>query len=224
MTIGIILQARTGSTRLPRKILNEIQGETLLNRCFSNMLRLGDSKLKLYLATTTLEEDKILVPIAKAFGITAFCGNPTDLIHRFYSIAQQDGLSVICRLTGDNPFIDYKFILHSLKCFNDQNLDFPTIATSRGGSLAPGLDVETFNISALKKTESQANSVDREHITTGMTEERGFKVLRLKGRQIHSEYTRLTVDLPIDLEIANDYALKFDLNHRSVDNFETGVS
>jgi spore coat polysaccharide biosynthesis protein SpsF len=220
MKIGIILQARLGSTRLPRKVLMEVNGESVLNRCFSNMNRAKYPEVGLYLATTDLEQDRILLDYAKKAGIRGFCGHPTDLIQRFYSVAQKEELSVICRLTADNPFIDYRFLQPAITFFLDENLNTPTIVTSRGGLLAAGLDVEIFNRSALEKAGIQANAVDQEHVTTGMTEDMGFEVIQISGDQLYPEYSRLTVDFPSDLEIAKDYALMFDINHRSVINFK----
>jgi spore coat polysaccharide biosynthesis protein SpsF len=220
MKIGIILQARLGSTRLPRKVLMDVNGECVLNRCFSNMIRAKNPEVDLYLATTDLEQDKILLDHAKKAGVNGFCGHPTNLIQRFYSVAQKEELSVICRLTADNPFIDYRFLQQAISFFIDENLKTPAIVTSRGGLLAAGLDVEIFNSSALEKAGNQANAVDQEHVTTGMTEDMGFKVIQISGEQLHPEYSRLTVDFPSDLEIAKDYALKFDINHRSVTNFK----
>jgi len=220
MKIGIILQARLGSTRLPRKVLIEVHGESVLNRCFSNMSRAKNPEVDLYLATTDLMQDRILLDHAKKAGIKGFCGHPTDLIQRFYSIAKKEELSIICRLTADNPFIDYRFLQEAISLFLDENQNSPTIVTSRGGLLAAGLDVEVFNISALEKAGNQANTVDQEHVTTGMTEDMGFEVIKISGDQLYPEYSRLTIDFPSDIEIAKEYALKYDINHRSVINFK----
>jgi spore coat polysaccharide biosynthesis protein SpsF (cytidylyltransferase family) len=219
MSIGIILQARMGSLRLPGKMLMDINGITLLNRCLSIMKRASDTGAKLYLATTNLDEDKILLSKSQDPEIIGFSGHPTDLIERFTAIAIRDNLEIICRLTGDNPFIDHEFLKYSIENIRSQNSQIPTIVTSRGGTLAQGLDVEVFNICALRRARLLSRNYDREHVTSGMVENNGFREIRIKGKQIHKEFNRLTVDYSKDLEIAQKYALKFDLEQRSVRDF-----
>jgi spore coat polysaccharide biosynthesis protein SpsF (cytidylyltransferase family) len=175
---------------------------------------------KMFLATTYLEEDRILFSKCQCPNIEVFGGHPSDLIERFKSIATKDNLKIICRLTGDNPFIDYSFIRYSIEKLLEHDFENPTIVTSRGGDLAPGLDVESFNIAALTKASIQSDEYDREHITSGMSESKGFNVIRISGEQIHKEYPRLTVDFEADLAIARNFAVKFDLDHRSVKNFK----
>lgn len=209
-----------GSTRLPGKMLMDICGSTLLERCLSVMKRASDIDTKMYLATTHLEEDQILLSKCQSTSIEGFGGHPLDLIERFMSIATKANLKLICRITGDNPFIDYRFIQYSIKKLLEHDFENPTIVTSRGGELAPGLDVESFNIAALIKASIQSDEYDREHITSGMLESKGFQVIRISGEQIHKEYSRLTVDFETDLEIARNFAVKFDLDHRSVKNFK----
>ncbi len=220
MSVGIILQARMGSSRLPGKVLKKIRGISLLNRCFETMKRSTECGGKMYLATTDLEEDKILLLESQNSDVIGYGGHPSDLIQRFSSIAFSEKLEIICRLTGDNPFIDHKFVQYSIEILQKFDSNSPTIVTSRGGELAPGLDVETFNISALRKAEVTATDFDREHITSGMLESKGFRVIKINAKQIHREFSRLTVDFPADLEVARKYAVKFDANHRSATDFE----
>jgi spore coat polysaccharide biosynthesis protein SpsF (cytidylyltransferase family) len=64
MNLGIILQARLGSKRLPNKSIKLINGKSLLDRCLENMLRVEISPLVTLLATTQLVEDDLLVSIS----------------------------------------------------------------------------------------------------------------------------------------------------------------
>lgn len=219
MSVGIILQARMGSTRLPGKMLMEIAGITLLDRCLSIMKRVNNVETRMFLATTNLPEDKILLSKSKSSDVQGYGGHPSDLIERFMTIAMRENLKVICRLTGDNPFIDYNFIEYSIDKLRNRNFETPTIVTSRGSGLASGLDVETFNIEALKKACHQSEDYDREHITSGMSADKGFNVIKISGEQIHKGYSRLTIDFARDLEIASSFAVKFDTDYRSIKDF-----
>ena len=62
MKIGIITQARTTSSRLPGKVLLEINEKTLLEY---HLERLKESGLERFVATTTNMEDDPIVEIAE---------------------------------------------------------------------------------------------------------------------------------------------------------------
>ena len=68
MNIGII-QARTGSSRLPGKILMKVAGKTLLEHMIE---RISNSKKldKIVIATTTKNTDDVIVTIAEKLGIS----------------------------------------------------------------------------------------------------------------------------------------------------------
>ena len=67
MNVGII-QARTGSSRLPGKIMMEIEGKTMLEHMIERVSK--SQKLdKIVIATTTKEDDDVIVALAKKLNI-----------------------------------------------------------------------------------------------------------------------------------------------------------
>mgnify|MGYP006213387575 CR=1 FL=1 len=101
----LITQARSGSTRLPGKVLKEINGKSLLQ---IHLDRLKKSRLisEIIVATTTNNEDEIIFNKTLEWGFSAFRGSETDVLDRFYQAAKDKKADWIVRVTSDCPLID----------------------------------------------------------------------------------------------------------------------
>ena len=86
MKIIGITQARIGSSRLPRKVLLEIKGKTLLQY---HLERAIQSKMvdKWFVATTQEPESDLICNIASNLSIQSYKGSLNDVLDRFYQIA-----------------------------------------------------------------------------------------------------------------------------------------
>jgi spore coat polysaccharide biosynthesis protein SpsF len=100
-----LLQARMGSTRLPGKVLKELNGipiiQTLVNRV--SQAKCID---KIAVVTSTNVEDDALENYCKEHNILVFRGSDWDVLDRFYSAAKffgaQEGDDIFL-LTSDCP-------------------------------------------------------------------------------------------------------------------------
>ena len=72
--IGCIVQARMGSSRLPGKVLKKIQNRTILDYVISQ-IKFSKKINKIVIATTTNENDKIIVDFCIEKNILYFRGN-----------------------------------------------------------------------------------------------------------------------------------------------------
>ena len=104
-----IIQARTGSSRLPGKVLLPIEGKTIINHVTD---RVSASKLidKVVVATTLQDNDIDLVKAVSALGHLVYCGSEEDVLDRFYQTAKIFQPSHIVRITADCPIIDPEVI------------------------------------------------------------------------------------------------------------------
>ena len=76
-----VVQARTGSTRLPGKVLQDLGGRPLLRFMLD---RLADLHVdELVVATSTLDRDDAVVDIAFDAGRQVVRGSETDVLDRF---------------------------------------------------------------------------------------------------------------------------------------------
>ena len=97
-----ITQARTGSTRLPRKVLLTINGQTLLQ---IHLDRVSKSKTidEVIVATTEKETDEPIMKIAQELGYKYYRGSENDVLDRYYQAAKVANAEVIVRVTSDCP-------------------------------------------------------------------------------------------------------------------------
>ena len=74
MKIGIIIQARMGSTRLPGKSFIELEGKPSAQYIIESIKQLDKGIVKV-LATSDYEEDKVLFDFFKSNELEAFQGS-----------------------------------------------------------------------------------------------------------------------------------------------------
>src|SRR3989338_6813932 len=103
--IGIILQARVGSTRLPGKMLRPLAGKPMIE-CVIDRLLFSQKADTFILAVSKSLQDDPLAQLARRRGMTCFRGNEEDVLDRFRECALAQDLDLIVRATGDNPFVD----------------------------------------------------------------------------------------------------------------------
>ncbi|MER2171523.1 MAG: NTP transferase domain-containing protein, partial [Psychrobacillus psychrodurans] len=105
MTVLAIIQARMGSTRLPGKILKQVNGKALLAY---QLERVGQSKCidKIVIATTIDQKDEPIVEFCEQYGVDYYRGSENDVLARYYEAAQRFDGDIIVRLTSDCPIID----------------------------------------------------------------------------------------------------------------------
>ena len=102
---AIFISVRTGSSRLPKKALYEIQGKTTIEYLID---RLKKSKYveKVILCTTHLKEDDILCDIAKRNNIDFFRGSSSDKLSRWLGAMEKYNVDFFVNVDGDDIFFD----------------------------------------------------------------------------------------------------------------------
>lgn len=162
MKIVAVTQARTNSSRLPRKVLMEIGGKTILE---IHLRRLQNSKLvdKLIVATTVNIEDDAIVKIAESLNIAFFRGDEKNVLDRYYQAVKRENADYIVRVTSDCPLIDGKIVDETVEFAVKNELDY---ASNRLKHKYPdGIVVEVFTFAALEKAWREAElASEREHV------------------------------------------------------------
>jgi len=162
--IGCIIQARMGSTRLPGKVMLPIDEFNPLIWYVINQIKHSKSCEKLIIATTNLAEDDIITDFAKKNSIQYFRGSAEDCLDRYYQCARSFSISILVRITCDNPFIDPTLIDDAIKIFNSGNYDY--VSNCKPRTFPQGTEVEVFSFAALEKAWNEANKPsEREHVT-----------------------------------------------------------
>ena len=201
MGVGVIIQARMGSSRLPGKSLMKLGSKTLIDHVIQRCLA-SVTLNQVYLATTNQQEDKVLVEhVTEKYGIKIFLGDKSDVRSRFAAISKDHSLSKVVRITADDPFKDPAHIQESIRQLGLGGIDYYNNFETPVFPI--GLDVESFRTKALyDNIRLDASSESMEHVTLGL---RNSPNLVKKFHQGNPEFTeiRLTIDTSSDLEFCN---------------------
>ncbi|MGB8166683.1 MAG: glycosyltransferase family protein [Chthoniobacteraceae bacterium] len=199
MQVVAIIQARLGSTRLPRKVLAEILGRPML-AVLLDRLRGAQSVDEFVIATTDQPHDAAVAELAAAEGVACYRGSEDDVLDRFYQTAKLHHADIIVRLTGDNPLMDADLVDWIVGEFRKQPIDYAAISHELG--FPPGIGGEIFTMSALEQAWKEAAEPERrEHVTSFIYQQpERFRCAKL-GCETDYSHVRGTVDTPADLEV-----------------------
>lgn len=206
MKILAITQARYGSTRLPAKILKEVNGTTLLEIHLRRILQ-AKTIDKLKIATTDEEGSKYITEVADNVGVEYFKGSVEDVLTRFYGTAEPEKPDYVIRFTSDCPLIDPNIIDAVVDFCIKGDYDY---ASTDSSSFPDGLDTEVMKFSVLEKAYNEANlTSEREHVTPFIWKNgslNGGSLFRT-GKYVNplGDYNandnRITIDEPEDFEV-----------------------
>ena len=187
------------SSRLPGKVLIDIDGEAMLGRVVtrSARARLIDQAV---IATSTGAEDDRIEAYCTARGYDIFRGNEGDVLDRCYQAARRFGADAIVRITADCPLIDGAVIDRVIAAYLAEGCDYASNTLTC--TYPDGLDVEVFSFSALETAwREAARASDREHVTPYIRSASRFRLFNVENESGRSlRHLRWTVDVPRDLE------------------------
>ena len=206
--IVAIIQARMGSSRLPGKVLKEVEGKALLKY---QVERVRKSKLldNIVVATSNLRKDNVIAHFCGEEKIDFFRGSEMDCVSRYYECAKQYSADVIVRLTADCPLCDPQIVDDTLALFEKEKADYACNTVPPETSRFPdGSDVEVFTMETLERIHRECEDPhDREHVTFYVWRyDNGFRTVQLMQESDWSNY-RFTVDYPEDFEVV-EYVIK----------------
>jgi spore coat polysaccharide biosynthesis protein SpsF len=223
-----LVQARTTSSRLPGKVLQEILGKPMLVHVVERAQRATTCE-QVVVATTSDDSDVPIVDLCKRMGYACFRGSLHDVLDRFYQAAKLYQANVVVRLTADCPLIDPQVIDLTVRAF--QGLEKPpAYRTSLNANIADamlfdfaanrlpppwsrtypiGLDTEVVSFAALERAWQEAGEkYQREHVLPYLYDDIGvnfdqpsrFHVLVVDWKHDFGAM-RWTVDTPQDLAL-----------------------
>ena len=207
-----IIQARIGSTRLPKKIFLPLSGKPILWHVYQ---RVKKSKLidNVIIATTDLPEDDLVEMFCIENKINYFRGSSDDVLSRYYFTAKSFQSDIIVRITSDCPLIDSNVIDEIIKLFISENADYASNVLER--TFPRGYDTEVFSFSVLEKTFFEAKEkFEREHVTPFIYNHP--EIFKLVSYKINKDYSslRLTIDTQEDYNLIKIiYDSLFDSNN-----------
>lgn len=206
---GIIIQARTGSTRMPEKvILPFFQEQSILDLLLEKVKKTG---VPVALATTVNPSDDRLCILAEKHEIPVFRGSENDVLDRFIQAARKFGFRKIIRVCADNPFLDLAGLQTLITKFSTLDADYlgfqlegnkPSILT-HFGFWAEAVRFEALEMAVMLTSEK----VYHEHVTNFIySNPILYDVGFIPADPVVFSRTdiRMTLDTPEDFEIQKE--------------------
>jgi spore coat polysaccharide biosynthesis protein SpsF len=140
-SFGIIIQARTGSTRLPKKMLLPFYGQDALIDVFLQNFKTIKNHYPVILATTNHTNDDVLIDYANKHDILSYRGSENNVLERFIETAKCYNIDVVVRVCADNPFLSIEYIENLIHHYKQKQCNYisyknkfgiPTIKTHYG--------------------------------------------------------------------------------------------
>jgi spore coat polysaccharide biosynthesis protein SpsF len=202
MKIIACSQARFDSTRLPGKVLTEVNGIPLLEFHIRRLAK-AERVTEHVIATSVLDDDNGIVQYCQQCGVKVVRGSKDNVLKRFSRVIEALSLSDddrIIRLTADCPMVDAalidELITHHLKTGDD----YTSINT---GKHIRGFDAEIMTVAALKSAAQQATlEYEFEHVTPFIYQHPNlFKCGQYRVFQKVTTAARLCIDEDADLQM-----------------------
>lgn len=201
MIVLAIIQARTGSKRLPNKVLMKICGKSILEHIF-NSLKFSKKIDQIIVATSHLESDNKIKKLCDTLSLTCYRGSSSNVLERYFNCATNYNCDVVVRITADNPLIDPTLVDTAISLLINKKYDFVTNMINQ--SYPEGYLVEVFTYETLKYVyENFHDDMSKEHVTfqlrKSIKELKTGEFFAAKNKQRPN--WRLTVDYSDDLKL-----------------------
>lgn len=212
----VLVQARTGSSRFPGKVLKEVCGKPVL---IHQLERISGCKheVKIVVITSENANDDVIVDLCEQYNYLVVRGSEEDVLARHFKAAKYFGYNWIIKIPSDCPLIDPNIIDLVIDDFINLGADFDYFSNLHPATFPDGNDVEIMSYKALKRAFQEAQKpLEREHTTPFFWENPNqFKI----GNYVwqtgldYSMSHRFTLDYPEDLEfIMQVYENLFNTN------------
>jgi len=203
MRLGILVFARSGSSRLPDKALRLIGGIPLLERVIRRAQLLP---WPTFLATTDHPDDDRLVALARRLGVASFRGSEDRVLERAVLAAEAFGLDAFARLCGDRPLFPLDDLQEAAEVMLRESVSEPQagpdlVTTYADGRCPRGLMTEIVRTGTLRRVLNHGvSSEQQEHLTLYFYEHReDFRIVNLPSPDSSFVCPGFAVDSQSDL-------------------------
>jgi spore coat polysaccharide biosynthesis protein SpsF len=190
MSLGIFLQVRLASSRLPRKALLPLMDKTIVEHCMSALVSIPADH---HVILTDSESRDWFAPFAQKQGYEIYVGDPENVLKRYLDAAEYFGVNTIMRATGDNPLVSTMMARHSLALHLSEEGDYTNIY---GTPLGTGVEIARTEALKVSRTDPGVQNYDREHVMPYLYNRRDrFKIVTVKAQEnFYHPGARVTLD------------------------------
>lgn len=195
MKIGFLITARMKSTRLPKKLILEINGRQVI-RWMIDRLKLSSFIEDIIICTSVNPQDDILEKIAKEEKIKVFRGLEDDVIQRLYDGSKFYNLDYALNITADCPLVSIEYIPKIIEKFQETQADLIHALDLPHGCSLYGIKIEAMQKVCEMKKGTNTEVWGTYFIDTGL-----FKVVDIDiPEDLKRPKYRLTLDYEEDYQ------------------------
>ncbi len=198
------VQARTGSSRLPGKVLADLAGKPLFLRVVERLRAARGLDDVLVLTSTEPGDDALAQACARA-GVACRRGPLDDVLARYGALLEELEPDYVVRVTGDCPLVDPAFVDRQLEALAAFDGDFVELAGGNAGLEGVLGGQSAWSARALRDALGSRDPLDREHAGSFHLRRHAerFRVVELAvDDALRRPGLRLCVDEPADLALA----------------------
>jgi spore coat polysaccharide biosynthesis protein SpsF len=204
----VVLQARMSSTRLPGKVLSQINGHPMI---YWEIGRISKAKHvnKTVVAISDQSNDDILANYLESIHQEYIRGSLDNVLGRYVKAEENYNPSAIIRLTADCPLVMPELIDQYLEFFHKSDFDY--LSNTLELSYPDGLDIEIIKPGIFKKLlEFNLSEEEKEHVTLGIYSRKDkFRTHNVSNKTNISDF-RWTVDTLDDLVFVKSVYAHFE--------------
>lgn len=189
----VVVQARTNSTRFPRKVFADLGGSPMVAQIAR---RCAATRIPVVVSCPTDEakefSEYVTVPIVP--------GPEQDIVMRLLLAAAYAKATHVVRVTGDCPLIPHDLIVAGLEM---SSKGAPCVQNWRPRTFPDGFDFEIWDVAFLVSLKSKLKLEDCEYFAQWCLD-RKLPSVPLTYAGENMSHIRLTVDYPEDLEVVRE--------------------
>jgi spore coat polysaccharide biosynthesis protein SpsF len=198
MNIGFLITARLKSTRLPLKIMKDLNGEPVIQRIVERAQEINNiSDSNVIICTSAKPQDKPLIGIAQKTHTSYFLGDPDDVLKRLHDAAILHNLDYALGITADNPLFSIEYSNKIVDIIDHEKPDFIKIRGLPFGAATWGMNVKALRtickVKTIIDTEIWGCLIDRPEL---------FNVITIEAEEkLRRPHYRLTLDYKEDYDL-----------------------
>jgi len=161
--VGVIVAARTGSSRLPGKALRRLGGKEMILFLLERIRDSQEADVIVFATTALTEDDELAARVSDA-GYAVYRGANADVVARYVSAVREYDIDTVVRVTGDCPFVDAETLDYVIAAAR-AHVPFDLVTTK--AAFPVGIDYEIYPAALMAELDAKGNlsDLDREHLT-----------------------------------------------------------
>jgi len=196
MKIGFFITARLKSTRLKKKILHDLEGQSVLGHVIERAKQV-DGVDDVVVCTSAVAQDRPILDVCYKHGCYYFNGSADDVLNRLLSASTFFECDYLLLITADNPLFSFEYaqrLVNEIK--RDPDVDYLHI-----DGLPIGMDPYIIRRHAFEVIDEIKNDCETEFWPEYIKDQSVFKHRLIKADPEHKRDYRVTLDYQQDLDV-----------------------